>query len=162
MTIDYPERYVKTVGQYLLKNVDEFYLTNIEQDLSNNSIEEIVDKYLNTLDCTRYDKDHKFRIMQTIGFPYQLELSKLVYFVSKYGDTDEVYEHIKTRHENNIRFEFENPPIIYSDKKLTKFKTVKQKRTKKTESKPKQTKEEKKVAKINAKFATFNIPKIKL
>ena len=63
--------------------------------------------------------------MQTIGFPYQLELSKLVYFVSKYRDTDEVYERIKTRHENNLRFEFENPPIVYSDKKLTKFKTVK-------------------------------------
>ena len=42
MTIDYPERYVKTVGQYLLKDVDEFYLTNIEQDLSNSSVDEIV------------------------------------------------------------------------------------------------------------------------
>lgn len=75
------------------------------------------------MDCTRWTKDGKFRLMQTIGFPYCKEITEIVWLVNHMlyeEDRDNAFERVIEQHKKNIAYEIENPPIWYTSKKYTK------------------------------------------
>lgn len=81
-----------------------------------------IEKYLNQqliyLDCSRIIQG--MRMMQTIGYPYEREISSYVYALNEYvNDIDEHKNFINKlieRHQANLEYEKENPPIWYDDK----------------------------------------------
>ena len=92
---------------------------NLEKEVENNGLDATVDKYLHYCDCTRWDSEHKYRLCQTIDYGYKIDMSSLLYIIDTFGNTDENMAKVIKRHEDNIKFETEFPPIIY-DKKLTR------------------------------------------
>ena len=64
--------------------------------------------------------------MQTIGTPYQYEKSKLAYMLDIYLSDDEedklslYYNKIAEIHKANLKYEKDNPPIIYDKSKKVK------------------------------------------
>lgn len=106
-----------------LKDFDDY---NIELDkfdikmLNNEVVEKGVENYLSLLlvylDCSRIIKD--MRMMQTIGYPYQREISSYLYAVEMHAIHKHIWENkLLERHQANLEYEKENPPIWYGGKK---------------------------------------------
>ena len=101
---------------------------NVKRICSNSVAEYGIDKaieiQLHYLDCTRIVNG--LRLMQTIGTPYQYEMSKLAYMLDTYlSDDDEdkislYYNKIAEIHKANLKYEKDNPPIIYDKSKKVK------------------------------------------
>ena len=87
-------------------------------------IDKAIENQLHYLDCTRIVNG--LRLMQTIGTPYQYEMSKLAYMLDTYlSDDDEdkislYYNKIAEIHKANLKYEKDNPPIIYDKSKKAK------------------------------------------
>lgn len=87
-------------------------------------IDKAIENQLHYLDCTRIVNG--LRLMQTIGTPYQYEMSKLAYILSIYLSEDEedklslYYNKIAEIHKANLKYEKDNPPIIYDKSKKVK------------------------------------------
>ena len=87
-------------------------------------IDKAIEIQLHYLDCTRIVND--LRLMQTIGTPYQYEMSKLAYMLDTYLSDDEedkislYYNKIAEIHKANLKYEKDNPPIIYDKSKKVK------------------------------------------
>lgn len=87
-------------------------------------IDKAIENQLHYLDCTRIVNG--LRLMQTIGTPYQYEMSKLVYILDTYLSDDEedklslYYNKIAEIHKANLKYEKDNPPIIYDKSKKVK------------------------------------------
>ena len=111
-------------------------ITPIEKYIQDftNSIKELIDSEvkldgrdkvlynkLKYIDCTRITKDG-VRLIQTIGFNYIYNITQTIYLIYNYfqDDLDNKLQKILDIHENNIRFEIENPPIRYDTKKNKK------------------------------------------
>jgi len=99
--------------------LDKSEYVRLEKEVENNGLDATVDKYLHYCDCTRWDLEHKYRLCQTIDYRYTIDMSRLLYVIDTFAKTDEYMAKVIKRHEDNIKFEAEVPPIIY-DKKLTK------------------------------------------
>lgn len=101
---------------------------NIKRICSNSVAEYGIDKAIENqlyyLDCTRIVNG--LRLMQTIGTPYQYEMSKLAYILDTYLSDDEedklslYYNKIAEIHKANLKYEKDNPPIIYDKSKKVK------------------------------------------
>lgn len=100
---------------------------NVKRICSNSVAEYGIDKaieiQLHYLDCTRIVNG--LRLMQTIGTPYQYEMSKLAYMLDTYLSDDEdnislYYNKIAEIHKANLKYEKDNPPIIYDKSKKVK------------------------------------------
>lgn len=101
---------------------------NVKRICSNSAAEYGIDKaienQLHYLDCTRIVNG--LRLMQTIGTPYQYEMSKLAYMLDTYLSDDEedklslYYNKIAEIHKANLKYEKDNPPIIYDKSKKVK------------------------------------------
>ena len=101
---------------------------NVKRICSNSVDEHGIDKaieiQLHYLDCTRIVNG--LRLMQTIGTPYQYEMSKLAYMLDTYLSDDEedkislYYNKIAEIHKANLKYEKDNPPIIYDKSKKVK------------------------------------------
>ena len=101
---------------------------NVKRICSNSVDEHGIDKaieiQLHYLDCTRIVNG--LRLMQTIGTPYQYEMSKLAYMLDTYlSDNEEdkislYYNKIAEIHKANLKYEKDNPPIIYDKSKKVK------------------------------------------
>jgi hypothetical protein len=95
----------------------------INQRVAEKGIEGYLTQQLIYLDCSRILQG--MRMMQTIGYPYQREISSYLYALERavwldgYQDkhkkewTDKLLE----RHQANLEYEKENPPIWYGGKK---------------------------------------------
>lgn len=87
-------------------------------------IDKAIEIQLHYLDCTRIVNG--LRLMQTIGTPYQYEMSKLAYMLDTYLLDDEedkislYYNKIAEIHKANLKYEKDNPPIIYDKSKKVK------------------------------------------
>ena len=87
-------------------------------------IDKAIEIQLHYLDCTRIVNG--LRLMQTIGTPYQYEMSKLAYMLDTYlSDNEEdkislYYNKIAEIHKANLKYEKDNPPIIYDKSKKVK------------------------------------------
>lgn len=87
-------------------------------------IDKAIENQLHYLDCTRIVNG--LRLMQTIGTPYQYEMSKLAYILDTYLSDDEedkislYYNKIAEIHKVNLKYEKDNPPIIYDKSKKVK------------------------------------------
>lgn len=101
---------------------------NVKRICSNSvaeyGIDKAIENQLRYLDCTRIVNG--LRLMQTIGTPYQYEMSKLAYILDTYLSDDEedklslYYNKIAEIHKANLKYEKDNPPIIYDKSKKVK------------------------------------------
>ena len=101
---------------------------NVKRICSNSvaeyGIDKAIENQLHYLDCTRIVNG--LRLMQTIGTPYQYEMSKLAYMLDTYLSDDEedkislYYNKIAEIHKTNLKYEKDNPPIIYDKSKKVK------------------------------------------
>lgn len=110
--------------------LEEFrdYITSLDdidkQMIDNKVAEKGIEGYLNQqlvyLDCSRIIQG--MRMMQTIGYPYQREISSYLYALETVAGNDfdfdkEWIDKLLERHQANLEFEKENPPIWYGGKK---------------------------------------------
>ena len=102
------------------------YIIELEQfdiDLINaNIVEKGIDKFLSQqliyLDCSRIING--MRMMQTIGYPYKIEISRYLYVLDMIKDDKNISEYknkLLTRHNLNLIYEKDNPPIWYDKDK---------------------------------------------
>lgn len=100
----------------------------INQRVAEKGIEGYLTQQLIYLDCSRIINN--MRMMQTIGYPYQREISSYLYAletqvnfltvedsdVSKFNKQEWI-DKLLERHKANLEFEKENPPVWYGGKK---------------------------------------------
>lgn len=130
ITINIPKKYIWTI--------DEQLKTMVVNTIRKSGIDEFIKHGLTYIDCTRIKDD--MRLMQTIGFPYTYELGRLLFGLEyafdnglisgeQYTTTIKV---IELKHKANLKFEEENPPLIYDKKKKVKNTRTSKKKVKET------------------------------
>jgi len=92
----------------------------IDQKVAEKGIEGYLNQQLIYLDCSRILQG--MRMMQTIGYPYQREISSYIYALETVAGNDfdfdkEWIDKLLKRHQANLEYEKENPPIWYGGKK---------------------------------------------
>lgn len=111
-----PKKYTMT-----LDDRDKKMCTN---NVANYGIEKAIENQFKYLDCSRV-KDG-LRLMQTIGVPYTYEMSKLAFILYTYLSDEEedklkaYLDRLVKLHKANLKYEEENPPIIYDKKNKVK------------------------------------------
>ena len=100
-------------------------LDNADKQMIDNRVaEKGIENYLNQqlvyLDCSRIIQG--MRMMQTIGYPYQREISSYLYALETVAGNDfdfdkEWINKLLERHQANLKYEKENPPVWYGGKK---------------------------------------------
>ena len=136
---------LKPLSDYVIIDIPDSTIANVDKRVEALGVEEAFNEELVYLDCTRYDKEGKFRLMQTVGVPYSVELGKAIYIINAYhyDGANKLLE----RHQMNLEYEKEHPPVIYKDKNLKQPKERKERKVKEPkEKKPKMSKLEKKIA----------------
>lgn len=113
---------ISILKPYLL-NFEDKAFNLVRKRCEDYGADDAFERHLVFIDCTRWDKDGKFRLMQTIGFPYCKEITEIVWLVNHMlyeEDRDKALERIIEQHKKNIAYEVEHPPIWYTSKKYTK------------------------------------------
>ena len=92
----------------------------IDKRVAEKGIEGYLNQQLIYLDCSRIIKG--VRMMQTIGYPYQREISSYLYALETVAGNDfdfdeEWINKLLERHQANLEYEKENPPVWYGGKK---------------------------------------------
>ena len=92
----------------------------INQKVAEKGIEGYLNQQLIYLDCSRIIQG--MRMMQTIGYPYQREISSYIYALETVAGNDfdfdkEWINKLLERHRANLEYEKENPTIWYGGKK---------------------------------------------
>lgn len=113
--IKFPKKYTMTI--------DEQVQTMAIKDVSTCGADEFVAKACVRLDCSRIMDN--MRIMQTIGIPYQYEVSRTLYGINyaleqgwiDENKRDEYVSKLVALHKRNLKYEEDNPPVIYDKKK---------------------------------------------
>ena len=138
----------------------------INKRVGEKGIEEYLNQQLVYLDCSRIIQG--MRMMQTIGYPYKREISSYIYAlenlvnfltvedsdISKFNKEEWINKLIE-RHQDNLEYEKENPPIWYDGKPKKGGK--RKPKAKEGDMFPEETKKaklSKAEAKLAAKFAT--------
>ena len=154
-------------------DLDDSDKAMIDKQVAEKGIEQYLNQQLIYLDCSRILQN--MRMMQTIGYPYKREISSYLYVLDnleKYNTLSsdkEVRYYIDLlieRHNANIEYEKENPPVWYDGKpkKNSKRKPkAKEGDIFSKETKPKISKAEAKLAAkllgANVGFGSFKINK---
>ena len=153
-------------------NIDEQVKVMAIKDISIYGADEFVAKAYVRLDCSRIKDD--MRMMQTIGTPYQYEVSRTLYGINyaleqgwiDENKRDEYVSKLVALHKRNLKYEEDNPPIVYDKKKGLK-KTTRTTRKKAKEGtlkgfeKPKKEKTQS-AAQLNAQARAKLISKLKI
>ena len=109
---------IKSLNKYIIE-LDDRDKQMIDNRVAEKGIENYLSQQLVYLDCTRIINN--MRMMQTIGYPYQLEISSYLYALScmaEYPDNEQPWlEKLIARHNANLEYEKDNPPIWYGGKK---------------------------------------------
>ena len=92
----------------------------IDNKVAEKGIENYLSQQLIYLDCSRIINN--MRMMQTIGYPYQREISSYIYALETVAGNDfdfdkEWINKLLERHKANLEYEKENPPVWYGGKK---------------------------------------------
>lgn len=152
--------------------IDEQVQAMAVKDVSTFGADEFVTKACVRLDCSRIMDN--MRMMQTIGTSYQYEVSRTLYGINyaleqgwiDENKRDEYVSKLVVLHKRNLKYEEENPPIIYDKKKGVK-KTTRTTRKKAKEGtlegfeKPKKEKTQS-AAQLNAQARAKLISKLKI
>ena len=113
---------IKSLNKYIIE-LDDKDKQAIDNRVAEKGIEDYLSQQLTYLDCTRVINN--MRMMQTIGYPYQREISSYLYVLDKamwldgYQDVhkEEYTNKLLERHQANLEYEKDNPPIWYGGKK---------------------------------------------
>jgi DNA repair ATPase RecN len=152
--------------------IDEQVKAMAIKDISTCGADEFVTKACVRLDCSRIKDD--MRMMQTIGTPYQYEVSRTLHGINyaleqgwiDENKRDEYVSKLVALHKRNLKYEEDNPPIVYDKKKGLK-KTTRTTRKKAKEAtiegfeKPKKEKAPS-AAQLNAQARAKLISKLKI
>ena len=152
--------------------IDEQVKAMAIKDISTCGADEFVTKACVRLDCSRIKDD--MRMMQTIGTPYQYEVSRTLHGINyaleqgwiDENKRDEYVSKLVALHKRNLKYEEDNPPIVYDKKKGLK-KTTRTTRKKAKEAtiegfeKPKKEKAPS-AAQVNAQARAKLISKLKI
>lgn len=162
--INFPKKYTMVV--------DEQVKAMAIKDVSTCGADEFVSKACVRLDCSRIKDD--MRMMQTIGTPYKYEATRTLIgidYALQQGWIDEnkkdaYVSKLVALHKRNLKYEEDNPPIVYDKKKGLK-KTTRTTRKKAKEGtiegfeKPKKEKAPS-AAQLNAQARAKLISKLKI
>ena len=162
--INFPKKYTMAV--------DEQVQAMAIKDVSTCGADEFVAKACVRLDCSRIKDD--MRMMQTIGTPYKYEATRTLIGIDyalqqgwiDENKKDEYVSKLVALHKRNLKYEEDNPPIIYDKKKGLK-KTTRTTRKKAKEGtldgfeKPKKEKIQS-AAQLNAQARAKLISKLKI
>lgn len=162
--INFPKKYTMVV--------DEQVKAMAIKDVSTCGADEFVAKAYVRLDCSRIKDD--MRMMQTIGTPYKYEATRTLIGIDyalqqgwiNENKKDEYVSKLVALHKRNLKYEEDNPPIVYDKKKGLK-KTTRTTRKKAKEGtiegfeKPKKEKAPS-AAQLNAQARAKLISKLKI
>lgn len=162
--INFPKKYTMVV--------DEQVKAMAIKDVSTCGADEFVAKACVRLDCSRIKDD--MRMMQTIGTPYKYEATRTLIGIDyalqqgwiDENKKDEYVSKLVALHKRNLKYEEDNPPIVYDKKKGLK-KTTRTTRKKAKEGtiegfeKPKKEKAPS-AAQLNAQVRAKLISKLKI
>lgn len=162
--INFPKKYTMIV--------DEQVKAMVIKDVSSCGADEFVAKACVRLDCSRIKDD--MRMMQTIGTPYKYEATRTLIGIDyalqqgwiDENKKDEYVSKLVALHKRNLKYEEDNPPIVYDKKKGLK-KTTRTTRKKAKEGtiegfeKPKKEKAPS-AAQLNAQARAKLISKLKI
>lgn len=162
--INFPKKYTMVV--------DEQVKAMAIKDVSTCGADEFVAKACVRLDCSRIKDD--MRMMQTIGTPYKYEATRTLIGIDyalqqgwiDENKKDEYVSKLVALHKRNLKYEEDNPPIVYDKKKGLK-KTTRTTRKKAKEGtiegfeKPKKEKAPS-TAQLNAQARAKLISKLKI
>ena len=106
--------------------IDEQVQAMAVKDISTSGADEFVSKACVRLDCSRIVND--MRMMQTIGTPYKYEVTRALYGINyaleqgwiDENKRDEYVSKLVALHKRNLKYEVDNPPVIYEKKKGVK------------------------------------------
>ena len=106
--------------------IDEQVQAMAVKDISTFGADAFVSKAYVRLDCSRIVND--MRMMQTIGTPYKYEVTRTLYGISyaleqgwiDENKRDEYVSKLVALHKRNLKYEEDNPPVIYEKKKGVK------------------------------------------
>ena len=113
--IKFPKKYTMVV--------DEQVQAMAVKDVSTCGTDEFVAKACVRLDCSRIKDD--MRMMQTIGTPYKYEITRTLIGIDyalqqgwiDENKKDEYVSKLVALHKRNLKYEEDNPPVIYDKKK---------------------------------------------
>lgn len=113
--IKFPKKYTMVV--------DEQVQAMAVKDVSTCGADEFIAKACVRLDCSRIKDD--MRMMQTIGTPYKYEVARTLIGIDyalqqgwiDENKKDEYVSKLVALHKHNLKYEEDNPPIIYDKKK---------------------------------------------
>lgn len=113
--INFPKKYTMIV--------DEQVKAMAIKDVSTCGADEFVAKACVRLDCSRIKDD--MRMMQTIGTPYKYEATRTLIGIDyalqqgwiDENKKDEYVSKLVALHKRNLKYEEDNPPIVYDKKK---------------------------------------------
>lgn len=150
-------------------NIDEQVKAMAIKDISTFGADEFVTRACVRLDCSRIIDN--MRMMQTIGTPYQYEVGRTLYGINyaleqgwiDENKRDEYVSKLVALHKRNLKYEEDNPPVIYDKKKGLK-KTTRTTRKKAKEGTLEGFEKPKKVtaAQLNAQARAKLISKLKI
>lgn len=159
--INFPKKYTMVV--------DEQVQAMAIKDVSTCGANEFVAKACVRLDCSRIKDD--MRMMQTIGTPYKYEVTRTLIGIDyafqqgwiDENKKDEYVSKLVALHKRNLKYEEDNPPIVY-DKKKGLNKTTRTTRKKSKEATIEGFEKPKKVtaAQLNAQARAKLISKLKI
>ena len=106
--------------------IDEQVKAMAIKDVSTCGADEFVAKACVRLDCSRIKDD--MRMMQTIGTPYKYEATRTLIGINyalqqgwiDENKKDEYVSKLVALHKRNLKYEVDNPPVIYEKKKGVK------------------------------------------
>lgn len=168
---------IKEITEQYYTELDDVDRAMIDRRVEEKGIEEYLNQQLVYLDCSRVIQG--MRMMQTIGYPYKKEISSYIYALNNCVNfmtvessdinnfnKEEWTNKLIERHNANVEYEKENPPIWYDGK--PKKSTTRKPKTKEGDMFPEETKKAKMskaqaklIAKISINGVTFGNFKIK-
>ena len=138
-------------------DLDDCDRAMIDRRVEEKGIEEYLNQQLVYLDCTRVLDG--MRMMQTIGYPYKREITSYLYAVEMHAFHKHIWENkLIERHQANLEYEKENPPVWYDGKpKKVNKRKPKAKEGDMFPEETKKTKISKAEAKLKAKLLGANL-----
>lgn len=113
---------IKFPKKYTME-LDEQVKAIVRKDIAQKGIESYISYEFIRLDCSRVLNN--MRMMQTIGTPYKYETARVLYGINyaleegliDENKRDEFESKLVALHKRNLKYEEDNPPIIYDKKK---------------------------------------------
>lgn len=109
---------IEEIAKKYHTDLDDADRAMIDRRVEEKGVEEYLTQQLVYLDCSRVLQG--MRMMQTIGYPYKREIMSFLYAVSglaKDPEREQIWiDKLIERHNANLEYEKENPPIWYDGK----------------------------------------------